>query len=173
MSVKSASSNSVDSLFYILARSFVFVVQLMPLKVVALTGRAGGILMYYLDARHRRVAVNNLLACLGNSHSKKEIISLARENFCRIGEVYLSALKTAAIPGDKIGSVLSVKGAENLSLAKREDGSLPSFLFAVGHFGNFEMYAKAGFFIPGYEFSTTYRGFRQKWLERLILSLRN
>jgi KDO2-lipid IV(A) lauroyltransferase len=129
--------------------------------------------MYYLDARHRRVAVNNLLACLGNSHSKKEIISLARENFCRIGEVYLSALKTAAIPGDKIGSVLSVKGAENLSLAKREDGSLPSFLFAVGHFGNFEMYAKAGFFLPGYEFSTTYRGFRQKWLERLILSLRN
>ena len=173
MSVKSASSNSVDSLFYILARSFVFVVQLMPLKVVALTGRAGGVLMYYLDARHRRVAVNNLLACLGNSHSKKEIISLARENFCRIGEVYLSALKTATIPGDKIGSVLSVKGAENLSLAKREDGSLPSFLFAIGHFGNFEMYAKAGFFLPGYELSTTYRGFRQKWLERLILSLRN
>ncbi len=163
----------MDSLFYILARSFVFVVQLMPLKVVALTGRLGGILTYYLDERHRRVAVNNLFACLGNSHSKKEIRSLARENFCRIGEVYLSAMKTASIPGDKIGSVLSVKGAENISLAKREDGSLPSFLFAIGHFGNFEMYAKAGFFIPGYELSTTYRAFQQKWLERLILSLRN
>ena len=173
VSVKYASSKTVDSLFYIFARSFVFVVQLMPLKVVALTGRLGGILTYYLDERHRRVAVNNLFACLGNSHSKKEIRSLARENFCRIGEVYLSAMKTASIPGDKIGSVLSVKGAENISLAKREDGSLPSFLFAIGHFGNFEMYAKAGLFIPGFELSTTYRGFQQKWLDRLILSLRN
>ena len=172
MSVKSASSNAVDSLFYLLVRSFVFVVQLLPLKVVALTGRVAGFLFYYLDVRHRRVAVNNLLASLGNSHSEKEILSLARENFCRIGEVYLSALKTASIPGDKIGSVLSVKGEENLSLAKREDGTLPSFLFAVGHFGNFELYAKTGFIVPGYEISTTYRGFRQKWLERLILSLR-
>ena len=173
MSAKSASSNAVDSLFYLLARSFVFIVQLLPLKAVALTGRVGGFLFYYLDVRHRRVAVNNLLACLGNSHSKKEILSLARENFCRIGEVYLSALKTAAIPREKIGSVLSVKGEENLCLAKREDGSLPSFMFAVGHFGNFELYAKSGVFVPGYEISTTYRGFKQKWLERLILSLRN
>ena len=163
----------MDSFFYLLARSFVFVVQLLPLKGVALTGRAGGFLFYYLDVRHRRVAVNNLLACLGNSHSKKEILSLARENFCRIGEVYLSALKTAAIPSEKIGSVLSVKGGGNLCLAKREDGSLPSFLFAVGHFGNFELYAKSGVFVPGYDISTTYRGFKQKWLERLILSLRN
>ena len=173
MSAKSASSNAVDSLFYLLARSFVFIVQLLPLKAVALTGRVGGFLFYYLDVRHRRVAVNNLLACLGNSHSKKEILSLARENFCRIGEVYLSALKTAAIPREKIGSVLSVKGEENLCLAKREDGSLPSFMFAIGHFGNFELYAKSGVFVPGYEISTTYRGFKQKWLERLILSLRN
>jgi KDO2-lipid IV(A) lauroyltransferase len=129
-------------------------------------------LFYFLDVRHRRVAVNNLLACLCNSHSKKEILSIARENFCRLGEVYLSALKTAAIPTEKIGSVLSVMGEENISLAKREDGSLPSFLFALGHFGNFELFAKCGVFVPDYVLSTTYRGFRQPWLERLILSLR-
>ena len=101
-----------------------------------------------------------------------EIISIARENFCRIGEVYFSALKTAAIPTEKIGSVLSSKGRENISLAKQKDGSLPSFLFALGHFGNFELYAKSGVFVPGFEISTTYRGFRQPWLEQLILSLR-
>ena len=100
----------------------------MPLKLVALVGRFGGFMFYFLDVRHRRVAVNNLLACLCNSHSKKEIISIARENFCRIGEVYFSALKTAAIPSEKIWPVLSSKGEENISLAMREDGSLPSFL---------------------------------------------
>ena len=173
MSGKFASIDPVNSLFYCLARTFVGVVQLMPLKLVALVGRFGGFLFYFLDVRHRRVAVNNLLACLCNSHSKKEILSIARENFCRLGEVYLSALKTAAIPTEKIGSVLSVLGEENISLAKREDGSLPSFLFALGHFGNFELFAKCGVFVPDYVLSTTYRGFRQPWLERLILSLRN
>ena len=172
MSGKFASIDPVNSLFYCLARTFVGVVQLMPLKLVALVGRFGGFLFYFLDVRHRRVAVNNLLACLCNSHSKKEILSIARENFCRLGEVYLSALKTAAIPTEKIGSVLSVMGEENISLAKREDGSLPSFLFALGHFGNFELFAKCGVFVPDYVLSTTYRGFRQPWLERLILSLR-
>jgi len=170
--VKYAFNDPVNSLFYWLARSFVVLVQLMPLKLVALVGRFGGFVFYFLDVRHRRVAVNNLLACLCNSHSKKEIISIARENFCRIGEVYFSALKTAAIPSEKIGPVLSSKGEENISLAKREDGSLPSFLFALGHFGNFELFAKSGVFVPGYDLSTTYRGFRQPWLERLILSLR-
>ena len=172
MSGKFASTDPVNSLFYYLARVFVGVIQLMPLKLVALVGRVGGFLFYFLDVRHRRVAVNNLLASLGNSHSKKEIISIARENFCRIGEVYFSALKTAAIPIGKIGSVLSSKGRENISFARRKDGSLPSFMFALGHFGNFELYAKSVVFVPGFEFSTTYRGFRQPWLERLILSLR-
>ena len=172
MSGKFASTDPVNSIFYYLARFFIAVIQLMPLKLVALAGRVGGYLFYFLDVRHRRVAVNNLLASLGNSHSKMEIISIARENFCRIGEVYFSALKTAAIPTEKIGSVLSSKGRENISLAKRKDGSLPSFLFAMGHFGNFELYAKSGVFVPGFELSTTYRGFRQPWLEQLILSLR-
>jgi len=172
VSGKFASIDPVNSLFYCLARTFVGVIQLMPLKLVALVGRFGGFLFYFLDVRHRRVAVNNLLACLCNSHSKKEILSIARENFCRLGEVYLSALKTAAIPTEKIGSVLSVMGEENISFAKREDGSLPSFLFALGHFGNFELFAKCGVFVPDYVLSTTYRGFRQPWLERLILSLR-
>ena len=172
MSGKFASTDPVNPLFYYLARFFIAVIQLMPLKLVALAGRVGGYLFYFLDVRHRRVAVNNLLASLGNSHSKMEIISIARENFCRIGEVYFSALKTAAIPTEKIGSVLSSKGRENISLTKQKDGSLPSFLFALGHFGNFELYAKSGVFVPGFELSTTYRGFRQPWLEQLILSLR-
>ena len=81
MSGKFASTDPVNSLFYYLARGFIGVIQLMPLKVVALAGRVGGFLFYFLDVRHRRVAVNNLLASLGNSHSKKEIISIARENF--------------------------------------------------------------------------------------------
>ena len=162
----------VDTVFFWLASLFVRLVQLLPLQCVALAGRAGGFLFYYLDFRHRRVAVNNLCDSLGNSRSQKEIVSIAKENFCRIGEVYLSAIKTAAIPNDKLASFLKAKGGENINLSRREDGSLPSLMFAIGHFGNFELYAKTGVLVPDFELSTTYRGFNMPWLEKLIFSLR-
>ena len=117
--------------------------------------------------------MNNLVNCLGNSHSKKEIVALARENFRRLGEVYLSAVKTAFIPPEKLNGILSIKGVEHMDRSKRDDGSDPSFMLAIGHFGNFEMYAKTGHNEHGYEICTTYRGFKQPWVDKLIKSLRN
>ncbi len=173
MSVKSAFNKVVDSLFYLIACSFVRIIQITPLMLVGLIGRIGGFLFYFLDARHRRVAVNNLLAIMGNSLSKQEILSLARENFARIGESYLCALKTAGLPAGKLCRSLTIKGHENLDMTRRENGTLPSFMFAIGHFGNFEVYAKLAFLTPGYEIATSYRGFSKPWIDRLIMSVRN
>ena len=145
----------------------------MPLKLVVLAGRQIGFLFYFIDAPHRKVAVNNLTNSLGSSRSRKEIIALARENFRRLGEVYLSSIKTAHIPPEKLGNILAIKGSDRLDRSKREDGSSPSFMLAIGHFGNFEMYAKAGHNEPEYEICTTYRGFKQPWVDKLIKSLRS
>ena len=43
---------------------------------------------------------------------------------------------------------------------------------AIGHFGNFELYARFGQFVPAYQCATTYRGLRQPSLDRLLQSLR-
>ena len=43
---------------------------------------------------------------------------------------------------------------------------------AIGHFGNFELYARSGQFAPAYRCATTYRGFRQPSLNRLLQRLR-
>jgi len=145
----------------------------MPLKLVALSGRQIGFLFYFIDAPHRNVAVNNLTNSLGSSRSKKAIIGLARENFRRLGEVYLSSIKTAHIPPEKLDDFLSVKGSDRLDRSKRKDNSSPSYMLALGHFGNFELYAKVGHYEPDYEFCTTYRGFKHPWVEKLIKSLRS
>jgi lauroyl/myristoyl acyltransferase len=52
------------------------------------------------------------------------------------------------------------------------DGKLPSVVGAIGHFGNFELYARLGQFCPGFQCATTYRGLRQPALNRLLESLR-
>ena len=148
-------------------------IRLLPLKLVCFIGRQIGFVFYFIDTGHRKIAVNNLTNSLGNYHSESEITSIAKENFRRLGEVYLSVLKTAHISLKNLSDILSVKGLEHLDLSQRNDGSNPSFMFAIGHFGNFELYANAGLFAPEFDVGTTYRGFNQLWVEKLVTKIRN
>jgi len=47
-----------------------------------------------------------------------------------------------------------------------------SIVVAIGHFGNFELYARIGQFSPEIKAATTYRGLRQPLLNRLMQTLR-
>jgi KDO2-lipid IV(A) lauroyltransferase len=47
-----------------------------------------------------------------------------------------------------------------------------SCIVAIGHFGNFELYARFGEFMPGFQCATTYRALRPPSLNRLLQSLR-
>jgi len=68
-----------------------------PLVTVARLGRALGALVFWIDKRHRQVALDNLTLCFGHEKSPEEIRAIAKENFRRIGENYCSAIKTAAM----------------------------------------------------------------------------
>src|SRR5438105_11709781 len=92
----------MDTALYILARSLVALLQGFPLTWVARLGRAGGGLAFWLDARHRRVALRNLNMCFGQEKSPAEIRSLALENFRRLGENYACAIKTAAMTFEEL-----------------------------------------------------------------------
>jgi KDO2-lipid IV(A) lauroyltransferase len=123
---------------------------------------------YWIDARHRKVARRNLFQCFGGQKSAKEIEQIARENFRRIGENFASAIKTAAMTFEQLAphvefvappSFVSPPGPQRV-------------VAAIGHFGNFELYARFGQFAPAYKCATTYRGLRQPSLDRLLQSLR-
>jgi len=160
----------MEKLLYFLARGVIGLLQSLPLDTVARMGRAGGALVYLLDGRHRRVATRNLAMCFGEK-SATEIKALARENFRRIGESFACAVKTAAMTDEELRSRFEfVDVKKTLS---RPDGRNPySCIGAIGHFGNFEMYARLGKFFPGCQFATTYRALRQPSLNRLLTSLR-
>ncbi len=158
----------MNTFLYLIGSLFVTLIRLLPLKLTCFIGRQIGFVFYFMDRSHRLVAVNNLTNSLGNSHSKSEIISLAKENFRRLGEAYLSSLNTAFIPPEKISRFLSIKGFDQINLR-----SGTSYMLAMGHFGNFELYPKAGLFAPEFEVGTTYRGFNQPWVENLVKWIRN
>jgi len=161
----------MNRLLYFLARGGIGLIQALPIHCVARIGRWGGGVMFWLDRRHRRVAVRNLTRCFGAEMSPREIRLLARENFRRLGENYCSAIKTAAMGEHELKEVLEVRGAAALEVA---NCGVPSKnrLLATGHFGNFELFTRLAVFVPGYRCAATYRGIRPARVDKLIYSMR-
>lgn len=153
-----------------LARGLIAGLHRLPLPTVARLGRAGGSLAWWLDARHRRVALENLRLCFGGQLPPPALRRLAREHFRRLGENYACAVRTAAFDEAEIRQVLTLSGAEHVR-ASTQKGTR-SVVVAIGHFGNFELYARAGLFLPEFQMATTYRALRQPALTQLMQDLR-
>lgn len=156
---------------YWLGRTLVACIQALPLRVVARLGRAGGGLAFYLTSRYRRVALSNLTLVFAREKSPAEIRALAKENFRRLGENYASAVKTAAMSFEQLRPHLEFTGFEKFP------PNLPgtphhNIVMAVGHFGNFELYARIQDIRRDYQGATTYRGLKQPAMNRLLQRLR-
>jgi KDO2-lipid IV(A) lauroyltransferase len=152
-------------MLYYIARALIALIQSLPLTAIARFGRCVGTIAYWLDARHRRVALQNLEMCFGREMSAAEIRALAKENFRRIGESTFSAIKTAAMSKEELLPHVEFVGVERLLPPRR-------MVFAIGHFGNFELHARFHQFTPGYQSATTYRALKNTAMNRLMQSLR-
>jgi KDO2-lipid IV(A) lauroyltransferase len=172
---------------YWLARAIVGFIQSLPLEFIARAGRAGGALACVIDRRHREVAQQNLARCFPEK-SAAEIRAIVREHFRRLGENYACAVKTAGLSFENVLARCEVIGLEKLatlarnsfmgppaqSVAHRAEDATPSNrIVAIGHFGNFELYALLARCLPGYHPASTYRGLNQPALNRLLEELRN
>src|SRR5216117_3854519 len=111
----------MEPLLYFLARTVVGLLQALPMPWVARLGRAGGGLAYWIDARHRRVAIENLTRCFGQERPPIEIRALARENFKRLGENYCCAIKTAGMSWAELQKHLEFDGLEKLDVGDRQE----------------------------------------------------
>jgi lauroyl/myristoyl acyltransferase len=161
----------MNTLIYLLGRGVVALLQALPLVWVARLGRAGGALAFWLDGRHRRVALDNLTLCFGREKSPEEIRALAKKNFRRIGENYASAVKTAVMTPWQMLPHFDLTLARSI-LPHEADAGPQSRIVAIGHFGNFELYARFGQFVPIFKCAATYRALNQPALDRILLSLR-
>ncbi|MBM3834370.1 MAG: hypothetical protein FJ403_14095 [Verrucomicrobia bacterium] len=156
----------MDTLLDWLARCILRALQFLPLPWAARLGRIGGEICYWCDIRHRRVALRNLKLCFAAERTARELRALARENFRRIGENYASGAKTAFMSFEELKPFVEFVGAGKLA-------SNRSVIIALGHFGNFELFARIGHLVPQLKPVATYRGLPHPVLNRLLLSLRS
>lgn len=155
----------------LVAKALLPVLQLLPLRTVARLGRGGGGLAWLLDARHRRVALDNLERCFGAELSVDQRRALARENFRRIGEGYACGIRTSLMTWEKLAPHLEFAHFDRVhaATARQPDRSV---IIAIGHFGNFEVFTWIKVAFPGRQLATTYRGLRQETATRALLRIR-
>ncbi len=161
----------MEHILYFAARLAIKLIQALPIRWVAQMGRCAGAVAFWLDGRHRRVAVSNLTRCFAREKSAVEIRAIAKENFRRLGEVYCCSVKSAAMSDNEIKTIFAVKGGERIP-ATESDGRLTNRVFTGGHFGNFELFTRISAFIPGYRCLATYRGINPPKLNRLVFKMR-
>lgn len=160
----------MEKLIALLVHGAVLAIQQLPLKWVARLGRAGGAIAWYVDARHRRVMLENIRQAFPQWDSV-QVRETARENMKRIGENYASALKTAVMEPGEILQICDVVGTEKFPEFGKEDGP-KNCVVAIGHFGNFELYAQIARNIERMRGATTYRGLKQPGLNAIMQMLR-
>jgi lauroyl/myristoyl acyltransferase len=156
----------VISIIAAIVRACVWAIQSLPLTLAARVGRSAGTVAWWCDRRHRRVALENLKRVFPEK-SEHERRAIARENFCRIGENYTCALKTSTLSRSALNQYVEWKGvAEFLP----DDGR--SMVGAVGHFGNFELFARVNEVAPQWQVATTYRALPNPQLNAILQRVR-
>lgn len=161
----------MDRLLYFVVLGLIKFLQAVPLRWVARIGRGGGAVAYFLDARHRNVAQRNIAMCLGKELSPEQVHALAKENFRRLGESYCCAIKTASMTWEELQPHLEFVGVKK-EMHGGPGLNPPSVVVAIGHFGNFELYARFVQYMPNIRGATTYRGLRQPSLNQLMQGMR-
>ncbi|HWN96430.1 MAG TPA: lysophospholipid acyltransferase family protein [Methylomirabilota bacterium] len=157
----------MEAFWYYAAVLLAKTITALPLRLVARLGRFGGGVAYWLDARHRRVALENFRRCMPEL-SGTERRGMVREHYRRLGENYVSAIKTSMMSREELRPHLEIVGEERLA-AHGTRGAI----VAIGHFANFELYVHVGTGVPGVRRAATYRGLKQQRLEGLVRRLRD
>jgi lauroyl/myristoyl acyltransferase len=160
----------MGTMLYWIARAFVAALQALPLRFVARLGRCGGALAWRIDARHRKVILENLGATFPGM-SPTEARAIGAENMRRIGENYASAVRTSGMDLPEALKVCEVAGLQKAP-SFTGPGAPRNCIVAIGHFGNFELYANMGKLVAGLRGATTYRGLKQASMDRLLRELR-
>lgn len=161
----------MNRLLYIPVAVVVAIIQSLPLTLVALLGRMVGHLGWWLDWKHRRIAVVSLDIAFGGQITRDERARIARENFCRLGEAFFCALKTTVMRREDLGSRLQLVGVNKVQ-PWLDDAAVPGIVVATGHFGNFEIYGEAARTLAWVQPLAVFRETRFPILNRILANVR-
>jgi len=151
---------------YLLVRVIAASVSVLPMPAARAVGAGLGRLVYYVDASHRRIALENLAAAFPG-RPVAERGALARAMFAHFGSLLLELLKFGGYSPEQMLAAVDIEGEERVRLAQQQGKGI---LFFTGHFGYWEIQAIVHA-ARGYPTSVLARPldnpYLHRWLERI------
>lgn len=125
-----------DRLVFWLFRAVRALLFISPRPFGLLAGRLLGLCAYFLDKRHRSIALANLETALGSSLDARQRKKTARRCFVHFGRMFVDLVKLSQMGEARLGKVLTLQGEDTLRRAlARGRGAL---LFSA-HYGSWEL----------------------------------
>jgi KDO2-lipid IV(A) lauroyltransferase len=156
-------------LIYLTLRIFGFFINLLPEGFALWIGRQLGNLMYSLDVKHRKIAIQNLHLAFGQEKSEEERRSIARKNFQNLGMMAIEFFQIPKMDMETYRRKVEVEGLDKvLKVLEQNRGAL----LLLGHFGNWELMVPMSRIIqkPILAIAKPIKG--NPWLERWIMQSR-
>ena len=151
------------SLFQIAKAPF----SILSRKLCLSLGKILGFAFYYLDRRHRLIALSNLKIAFGKEVTASELKRIARNSFMHFGKTFMDIIKLSHLGEEKRNALINVEGEENLYKALQEKKG--AILFSA-HYGNWEI---APFFLAKKgKLSVIARPLDNKLLEKELFKFR-
>lgn len=113
---------------------FLYLISFLPLSILYLVSDIIFILIYYVIKYRRKVVYSNLKNSFPNK-TEQEIRSIEKKYFKYLGDLIVETIKMFSASPEFIYKRYTFK---NLELLRKYEQQNQSFLFAVGHFGNWE-----------------------------------
>lgn len=127
----------LDASLFALAYPFLVGLSILPPAWIVRLGRWIGIFAFLVDARHRRVCLENLaIAFPGLSAGQRR--SLTLRCFQNVAMTFLELPRLGRLPFEELLSTVRVEGLEHFERAFAKNKGL---LILTGHFGNWELMA--------------------------------
>lgn len=139
----------VDSMQYLVFLSLSLLLDSVPLPLAIRIGKGLGLLFYHLDARHRKVTLENLKSTYGSKLTPLEIEKIAKNCFKNLGISMVELVRLGQFDQKEFLKNISVEGINHYHDAIKKGKGL---VFIGAHFGNWELLgiAISLFFQKGY-----------------------
>jgi lipopolysaccharide heptosyltransferase II len=134
-----ASSAMLDFVVYLLYRAGSAIAALLPLPFLFAAGQVLGFCAWLVSGKYRRLAQRNVAIAFADEKSPRELRSLVRRHFQRLGANLLCSAKLMRMSPDKILQRVKIENIE--SMASRFRAGVPVVL-VLSHLGTWELFAQ-------------------------------
>jgi KDO2-lipid IV(A) lauroyltransferase len=125
-----------DAVSHWLFVGFLCAVRCIPRRAAGRLGECLGLLWFWADGSHRRLALGNLRLALGGEKSPAELKRIARASFRHLGRVLVEMAWSWHLVPEHLERVFIFEGEENLLRAR---GQGKGIIAISAHVGNWEL----------------------------------